>query len=479
MKTTRQKIKHKNKHKPQTNKEVFIMQNKLSKYNQKRDFKKTKEPKGKKVKKSKKLRFCVQHHASRKDHYDFRLEFDGVLLSWAIPKGPSYNPKDKRLAVHVENHPVSYRNFEGTIPKGEYGGGTVMLWDIGYWEPLEPNIETSLKKGILKFILKGKRLRGAWTLVKYKEDNWLLIKEDDNIKLYDNINYFNLSIKSGRTMEEIANNEKFKKYADKIIVEGIEITNPNKVIYKNPKITKLDIVLYYCSVAKQMLPYLENRLISVIRAPSGVDGPKFFKKHLESTNKGIGKVKIKSDNNHKEDYYYIKNLQGLIKEVQMNSIEFHIWGSNITNINSPNLMVFDLDPDELLSLKKVRQGVKDLKSILDELKLDSYLKTSGGKGYHVCVPINSKVSWDEFKEIAENIAKLMSSKWPEKYTTNMSKKKRKGKIFIDYLRNTKGATSVAPYSLRLRKKATVSMPISWDALDHIKPNEITITNIIL
>ena len=147
----------------------------MKKYNSKRNFDKTKEPVGKKSVSNKKLRFVVQHHMSKREHYDLRLELDGVLLSWAVPKGPSYNSKDKRLAVHVEDHPISYRNFEGTIPKGEYGGGTVMVWDEGYWEPLN-NPKKDLKNGSIKFKLHGERLKGKWTLVHFKEDNWLVIK---------------------------------------------------------------------------------------------------------------------------------------------------------------------------------------------------------------------------------------------------------------------------------------------------------------
>ena len=124
----------------------------LKDYNKKRNFNKTKEPVGKRAKKHKTLRFCIQHHIARKDHYDLRLEWDGVLKSWAVPKGPSYNDKDKRLAIMVEDHPTSYRNFEGTIPKGEYGGGTVMLWDKGYWEPIE-GYKPNFKEGPIKFVL--------------------------------------------------------------------------------------------------------------------------------------------------------------------------------------------------------------------------------------------------------------------------------------------------------------------------------------
>ena len=150
--------------------------NNLKEYNKKRNFNKTKEPKGKKESSNKKkLKYVIQHHLARKDHYDLRLEWNGVYVSFAIPKGPSFNPKDKRLAVHVEDHPISYGNFEGVIPKGEYGAGVVMLWDKGYWYPkYDPDFKT-----LVKFELDGERLKGMWSLVRFKDDNYLLIKEID------------------------------------------------------------------------------------------------------------------------------------------------------------------------------------------------------------------------------------------------------------------------------------------------------------
>jgi len=445
----------------------------LKLYNQKRNFKNTLEPIGKKGIFHKKLRFVVQHHLARKDHFDFRLEWNGVLISFAIPKGPSYNPKDKRLAIHVEDHPLAYRNFEGIIPQGEYGGGTVMLWDEGFWKP-KGDFDKDFKNGMIKFSLYGKRLQGDWALVFLKDKQWLLIKEKDGVSLFSSINQFSISVRSGKTMDEIKNGKRIYQKIKTNFLENISITSPQKVIFKNPKITKLDILKYYESMANFLMPYLEKRLISTIRMPDGVGGKKFFKKHLETKSMGIGKKKIPSETGKKEDYYYIKNENGLLSEVQMNSYEFHIWGSQITHLNRPDILVFDLDPDEKISILKVRQGVKDLKSILDELSLISFLKTSGGKGYHVVVPIQSLKNFDEAREFSKNIATIMEMKWPDRYTSNVRLEKRKGKIFIDWIRNTKGATSVAPYSIRLKKKASVSMPIRWNELDKIKPNEITL-----
>lgn len=183
---------------------------KLEEYNRKRNFERTGEPEGETAEFEDGLRFVVQHHMARREHYDLRLEWNDVLLSWAVPKGPSYNTHDKRLAVRVEDHPLDYRNFEGTIPKGEYGGGTVMLWDEGYWEPYG-DVDHGLREGMLKFVLKGRRLKGNWALVRFEakegetKETWLLLKEkDEYTETVDGISEFTASIRTGRTMTEIA-----------------------------------------------------------------------------------------------------------------------------------------------------------------------------------------------------------------------------------------------------------------------------------
>jgi len=449
------------------------MKNNLTIYRQKRNFNKTQEPKGNNKKSSKKLRFVVQHHLATRNHFDLRLEWDGVLKSWAIPKGPSYDSNEKRLAILVEDHPLDYRNFEGTIPKGEYGGGIVMLFDEGYWEAID-DFAHNFKKGSFKFVLRGARLKGIWNLIHIKTDNWLLIKEDDGYREFSNIESIKTSIRTGRTMKEIAENMPIRKNIPNEI-EGILISNPRKFLY--PKVTKMQVAKYYQAVSKRMMPFLKYRIISTVRCPNGAVNKSFYKKHLENEREGICQILLPGFDSEKDDYYYITNTKGLISEVQMNSVEYHIWASRVDDLDAPNMMVFDLDPDENLSLKKVREGVIDLKNVLDELKLKSFLKTSGGKGYHVVVPIQN-LNWHEFQKIAKNIALVMEQKRPNKYTSNIRKEKRKNKIFIDWIRNTKGATTIAPYSLRAREKATVSMPIFWDELYKIKPDDITIRKAI-
>lgn len=786
---------------------------KLEEYNRKRNFERTGEPEGETAESEEGLRFVVQHHMARREHYDLRLEWNGVLLSWAVPKGPSYNTREKRLAVRVEDHPLDYKNFEGTIPKGEYGGGTMMLWDEGYWEPYA-DVGNGLHDGMLKFVLKGRRLKGSWALVRLKanagetKDNWLMLKEKDEYAgTSSEISRFNTSIRTGRTMMEIAEgadekiaknpftaakvqlaklvntvpkgenwiyelkydgyrviafvegnsarlmtrngndytarfqpissslidwgagramvldgemtvtdasgktdfqalqnymknppaqnltfivfdllaldgtdlrnrplsdrkemlealmkgspknlwysrhvrgkgsesfavacemgmegivgkktnsiysgtrngdwiklkcdkrqefviggyalsdkrtsgisslflgvyegkdliyagragsglsesrmqelegkfksitrtaspfkfppkpryNEKVTWLAPKLVAEikfaewtednllrqasfkglrsdkkpqevkrekaedgpenqttsggmkepmetvindliihEIKVTHPGKVLFDDPQITKADVIRYYEKVAQRMLPYVSHRILSIVRCPKGVSQTCFYKKHPGQSSKGIVPIPVPAGDGGIEDYFYIENMFGLIFEAQMGTLEFHTWGSRVDELEKPDIMVFDLDPDEGMDLTTIRQGVKDLKSVLTELSLISYLKTSGGKGYHVVIPFKPTVSWDVFYGFAKRIAEVMEQQWPERYTSNIRKAKRKNKIFIDWMRNGRGATSIAPYSLRARKGAKVSMPITWDELNTTAPDGVDI-----
>lgn len=787
---------------------------KTREYRQKRNFDRSREPESETKpvagEHSDGLKFVVQHHMASHDHYDFRLEWDGVLLSWAVPKGPSYDTRDKRLAVHVEDHPFEYRNFEGTIPKGEYGGGTVMLWDEGFWEPRE-DMEQGLLSGQLKMNLKGTRLKGKWALIrmkgkkeqksesKRKPDNWLLIKEKDEYAGMDfQLSDFTTSVRTGRTMaqieegteEKITKNpfqytkvqlarlahqipeekgwmyemkydgyrivafaegnhvrlmtrngvdatgrfsdiaqsivslaegramvldgemtvtdskgktdfqalqdymrdKKHKKLtyivfdllaldgedirnqplskrkgklekllehapgnlyysrhvkdmgnesfaaAEKLGMEGIvgkredsvysgtrngdwmkvkcvkrqefviggyavrddsprgisslllgayqedhliytgrvgtglkeedikkllqefstikrkdspfqsapenrsgesvkwvkpeliaevkfaqwtkehilrhasflglrtdkdplsvrikiqdeqvdtsseeqtavreeagsvTITHPDKLMFEEDHISKGEMAEYYTKVSKRMLPYVSGRLLSLVCCPKGITQTSFFKKHPASADKESPVLHITENDGDESDYLYIDDLHELILQVQNNAIEFHTWGSRVNNLEKPDMMVFDLDPDEGMDLARVRQGVLDVKKILDDLSLTSYLKTSGGKGYHIVVPFQTGASWEAFLDFARKTAEVLEKKWPDRYTSNVRKAKRKGRIFIDWIRNGRGATSVAPYSIRARKGARISMPIPWDELDDVKPNGIT------
>jgi bifunctional non-homologous end joining protein LigD len=760
------------------------------------------------------LHFVVQHHQARQDHYDFRLEWEGVLLSWAVPKGPSLNSRDKRLAVRVEDHPLEYRKFEGTIPEKEYGAGAVMIWDEGFWEPLL-DVAEGLEKGSLKFRLAGRRLKGSWALVRFRtaEDegaNWLLIKEKDDYAREDaGIASCTTSIRTGRTMDEIAsgadvipasnpfrkadvqlaklagkvpdgdgwiyelkydgyrilafledgsarlvtrNNQDFTQHfqviADSLLdwsgsramvldgeivvpdkhgktdfqalqnyfrdpggktlvyvifdilaldgkdlrpeplnerkqklaellenappglhfgghsggsgqellqsacqagMEGIvckrsgsaylgnrnddwlkvkcgnrqefviggytlteekksglsalllgyyaggdliyagragtgftektvldlasrfstlkrktppfkdppesrkgevitwlnpvlvaeinfaewtsdnllrqasfkglrtdkdprevqretmknldlpdppdrpespdpppaspdtagygpiHLTHPEKELL--PGLSKEDLVRYYAAVSGRMLPLVQNRILNFLRCPDGIGGQCFYQKHLEISVPGIRKITVR-DTSGREDYYYIENLAGLLATAQMDILEIHVWNSRVDQLDQPDMIVFDLDPEEGMSLAGVRQGVRDMKEVLDELGLASFLKTSGGKGYHVVIPLEPAADWNAIRDFAHLVAEAMEQRWPGRYTSNLRKNRRIGKIFIDWDRNIRGATSIAPYSLRARPGAPVAMPILWEDLEKVEPGSIKIEDAI-
>jgi bifunctional non-homologous end joining protein LigD len=264
-----------------------------------------------------------------------------------------------------------------------------------------------------------------------------------------------------------------------VLIEGIRVTNPQKVIFEHPEIKKGDVVQYYAKVSERMMPYVGGRILSIVRCPKGISEACFYKKHPGPDRKGVATMPVTSNNGEKEEYFYIENPSGLLSEAQMGTLEFHTWGSRADDLEKPDLMVFDLDPDEGMDLEKVRQGVKDVKALLDQLSLVSFLKTSGGKGYHVVVPLKPSVGWEPFYDFARHIAEILEQKWPDRYTSNVRKKQRENRIFIDWIRNGRGATSIAPYSIRARQGAPVSMPIAWKELDTVAPDGVDMADALL
>ena len=807
----------------------------LETYRQKRDFRKTAEPSG--GGKTRPARptasggiFVIQKHDATRLHYDLRLEHDGVLWSWAVTRGPSLDPTEKRLAVHVEDHPIDYAGFEGTIAEGQYGAGTVIVWDDGTWVP-EGDPARGMAKGHLKFELKGSKLNGAWNLVRLKprpgekRDNWLLIKVDDAFARagHDILEDAPNSVKSGRDIEEVATGKpahktqrtsksdktktarkakaekaempdfippqlatlhqvppsgdawlhevKFDGYrlqahiengkvklltrngldwtgkfgsglveafqtidCDNAILDGelvalddrgaasfsrlqaalsegdtgallfyafdmpfldgaslmdtpllerkerlkallpapgkdslvlysehfhesgktmlthacrlglegvvskradapyrsgrggdwikskctlrqefviagylpsdksgrgirslavafrekgvlhyagrvgtgfgakagetlkdkldslrvksspletkvpeqskmvwvrpelvaevefrswtsdrilrqasfqglredkpaeevvaevpqdeaeldpparekkpksragaktpetsVSLSSADKLLWPEAGVSKRSLLDHYADVWPRMRDYVVNRPLSLVRAPDGIEKQRFFQKHASpGMNEAIHHLKDTKDG---EDLLYIEDFDGLAALVQIGVVEVHIWGSTIDALETPDQIIFDIDPDEGLGHAHVVETALEIRRRLEDLGLPSFLKTSGGKGYHVLIPLKPAADWTTVKTFAHDFAAAMEQAEPDLYTATLSKKARAGRIFIDYLRNGRGSTTVCAFSTRARQTASVSVPIAWEQIENISPADFTV-----
>jgi len=254
----------------------------------------------------------------------------------------------------------------------------------------------------------------------------------------------------------------------------IKITHPDKVIYPDAKITKIELADYYDEIHEWILPYISNRPLTLVRCPENYKQC-FYQKHLtKGMPKSLFGVNIK-EKDKTDKYIYLKDRDALITLVQMNVFEIHPWGSRVEKLDYPDVIIFDLDPAENLQWVKVVLAAKRIQKILSDYKLKSFVKTTGGKGLHVVVPILPEYTWEEVKNFSHAVVQYLELSYPSEYTSIMSKVKRKGKIFIDYLRNQRGATAIAVYSSRARPGAPVSVPIDWDELTkNIKDTQFNI-----
>ncbi|MSU89515.1 DNA ligase D [Rhodobacteraceae bacterium 2CG4] len=740
----------------------------LEEYNRRRDFRATPEPKGRAGRGRRRgLGYSIQKHHARRLHFDLRLEWDGALLSWAVTRGPSTDPADKRLAVRTEDHPLDYRTFEGEIPAGHYGAGRVELWDEGQWVP-EGDVDAGLAEGKLKFALKGDRLTGGWTLVRMRpkngesRENWLLIKERDaeatgaldaadergappagfdlktpafrplqlarlvdaapggddwlhetkfdgyrclaalgrdGVRLYtrsgkdwtdrfaglpeafarldcrnalidgevvsarggegSTFSALQQDLEAGRKvrfaafdlleldgkplvkrplserkpalaallagqpkagavflsehvvgrgpsvfaaiakaggegivskrldapytgrrsgawlkikatrrqefviggltpsqaqgrpfasvligawegdrlvyrgrvgagfsdadLERVAARVRRRKTspfddavprsvargaqwvtpelvaeidfaeltdggavrhgtfrglrqdkpakevrmetAAELTLRGVKISSAERTVFPEAGCTKGDLARYYDAAAERLLQTAAARPVSLLRCPEGIDGECFFQKHAgKGFPEAIGRVGIEERSGKTAEYMMLDSPGALVAAAQVGAIEFHLWGARADRLDRPDRLVFDLDPDEGLQFAAVRDAAAELRDFLAGIGVETAPMVTGGKGVHVIAHLRRTSGWDTIKGFSHTVAQHFADAQPDRFVATMSKARRKGRIFIDWLRNERGATAIAPWSVRARPGAPVAVPVSWDEL---------------
>jgi bifunctional non-homologous end joining protein LigD len=467
----------------------------LGDYRAKRDFSRTREPAGRVQPARGALRFVVQEHHASVLHYDFRLEMAGVLKSWSVPKGPSLDPSVMRLAVQVEDHPVDYLTFTGSIPEGSYGGGQVYRWDIGTYEPLDADPTAAWDAGVLKFRLAGERLRGEWRLVRTKfamshhKPSWLLFKvRDEEARPGHRADRIGMvaparrrapartatppkrsASRSGKGAIPL---EEFEALASPsgewtVDVEGtpVRLTHLERVYWPEERITKFELLRYYIRAWPRMRRFLEGRPGILHRHPSGLRGPSFFQHNLEDVPDYVTTRTLESREGRSIDYVVYDTLASLLYLTNLGTLEHHPWHSTLEHLDRPDWLALDLDPgnagwDEVL---RVALAVRDA---LQRRGLPGYPKTSGSRGIHVYVPIEPRTSYEDVSERAREIAGEVVEAVPGIATVERRKSARgKSSIYVDWLQNARGKTMAAPWTVRARPGATISMPLDWASVE--------------
>jgi bifunctional non-homologous end joining protein LigD len=269
--------------------------------------------------------------------------------------------------------------------------------------------------------------------------------------------------RNGRAKPHSLSNSDYDRDAEEL--SGVRLTSPDKILYPEQEITKLELASYYRDVADWLLPHIADRPLVLVRCPEGREKECFFQKHPGlGTPKSLRQIPIR-EQKKTEHYVVVDDVDGLISLAQIGALEIHAWGSRADKLDYPDRLIFDLDPAEDLPWPSVVRSARQVRDFLQELGLESFVKTTGGKGLHLVVPIDRRHDWDEAKAFCKHVAELIVRADPSRYTSNMSKAARPGKVFVDYLRNGRGATAIVPYSPRARANAPVSVPLTWEELN--------------
>jgi bifunctional non-homologous end joining protein LigD len=462
----------------------------LDRYRAKRDFGKTPEPAAAAPRKRQDRQhqplFVVQEHHALRLHYDFRLEADGVLKSWAVPKEPTTDPAQKRLAVQVEDHPLAYAGFHGTIPEGEYGAGKVLIWDRGTYENLladkavPQTVAEGIAAGKLEFILHGKKLRGRFALIEMHgnnrgKKNWLLIKMNDEFARRG-------SLVPGAVNANAANKPSpraSRPYHSS--PHTVSFTHLDKILYPDAEITKGQVIEYYRRIAPRLLPYLRDRPVTLERLPEGLNGndtPHFWQKHTPAYYPAwIPRVELPTERGDSVSYALVNDEQTLLYLVNQGTLTFHVGFSRLNALDRPEFVLFDLDPGRAAFADAVAVA-RQLHTILQEEGRRTFVKTSGNSGLHVLVSWEKQGDYDETRAWAMVVAKTVVETMPERATVERSKANRGRRVYVDVMQNAKGHHAVPPYVLRAVPGAPVSTPLSWrEVTPELDPSKFNLKTI--
>jgi bifunctional non-homologous end joining protein LigD len=505
----------------------------LATYREKRHFGATPEPSGAPPEPAPGPggRFVVQRHRARRLHYDFRLEIDGVLVSWAVPKGPTLDPKVRRQAIHVEDHPIEYFEFEGVIPKGEYGGGDVIVWDWGRWTPAkEGDAVKAVAKGELHFDLEGQKLHGRFILVRTDrgtgrsgKEQWLLLhKRDDAAVEGWDPESFPQSVKSGRTNDEVAATPDALWRSDLPAAEAeqrlrveiptwdpptddevaaldalgkegtwelqgvaLRLTNLDKVLFPardgEPAVTKRDLIRYFAQIGPWLLPYLWDRPVNLNRFPNGVDKPGFWHKEVPShAPEWLTRWHNDDADAGETQWYFVPDsVPAMAWLANYGAVELNPWTSSVRDTHEPTWALIDVDPGPTTAWDDVVLLTRLYRTALEHLGVAGQPKVTGKRGVQIWVPVAGGCTFEQTRRWVETISKAIGRTVPELVSWEWTKSDRKGLARLDYTQNAINKTLIAPFSTRPSPGAPVSVPIAWDELDDesLRPDGWTIRSV--